>query len=102
MAKHDTYTVHYKGQKTVDFFKSEPILGEKYDVLKYDERGIETGVYTVTVNPIAGEFCECKASHAKTCRHREMVRIFKEAFQIDKDDLRYNFDRKEWIPANST
>jgi hypothetical protein len=98
MARKDTYTIHSKGKRALDDFRGDRIYGDVYAVLKYDPHGVEYGVYNVTCSML-GDWCECKAMMNRSCRHRDMVYIFKEAGQIDKDNLRYDFDKKEWIPA---
>jgi hypothetical protein len=83
MAKKDTYSVHTK-------------KGESFSVLKYDALGEATGVYTVMSTP-SGYTCDCPAAVRGTCRHREIVQLFRQEGMIDNPSVRYNYDNPEWI-----
>jgi hypothetical protein len=83
MAKKDTYSVHTKA-------------AEVFSVLKYDALGEATGVYTVMSSP-NGFQCDCPAASRGTCRHREMVQLFKHEGFVDNPHVRYNYDNPEWI-----
>lgn len=98
MAKKDTYSVHYQKQKLLDQFRGDRIYGDEYAVIKYDDLGAETGVYHVVMSTL-GDMCDCPASQRPTCRHREMVYIFKDQGMMDKEDVRYSYDAHQWVGA---
>jgi hypothetical protein len=92
MARNNTYAVNYYGRKLLDEYRGDRIEGLEYVVTKFDQFGGEEDVYHV-VQSTFGEECTCKAAHRHTCRHREMVNIFKAAERTDTD-WRYNYDEK--------
>jgi hypothetical protein len=91
MAKGDEYAVHYKGKKLLDDFRGDRITGDEYVVTKFGKMGDED-VYFVTQSTF-GDECTCKASNRYSCRHRQMVYIFRTAKRLNTN-WRYNFDEK--------
>jgi hypothetical protein len=95
VAKKDTYSIHYQRQKLLDQFRGDRIFGDEYAVIKYDQLGVEGGIYHVVCSTL-GDMCDCPAGQRETCRHREMVYIFKDAGMMDRETARYNYDTKQW------
>jgi hypothetical protein len=96
MAKKDTYSVHSKGKKVLDDFRGDRITGDVFAVIKYDAMGGEAGAYNVITSTI-GDRCDCPAGQKQTCRHREMVYIFKEQGELDSQTARYSYDTQAWV-----
>ena len=93
MGRHDTYSVHAKGQRVIDRHRNRELIADEYFVIKYDKLDMEAGLYTVSVSD-SHSTCDCPAAQRPTCRHRDMVAIFIEKGYIDKQNVRYNFDKK--------
>jgi hypothetical protein len=92
MAKGETYTVHFYRTKVLDEFRGDRITAREYAVTKYNKHGDEDCVYFVTQS-IFGDDCTCKANNRHTCRHRDMVTIFKAANRLG-NEWSYNYDEK--------
>jgi hypothetical protein len=95
MAKKDTYSIHYQKQTLIDQYRGDRVYGDEYAVIKYDSLGIEADIYHVVCSTL-GDMCTCPASQRPTCRHREMVYIFKDTGMMDRETARYNYDTKQW------
>jgi hypothetical protein len=68
-------------------------------VQKLDKDYNATGHYTVSIAEANNEkflFCDCYAGSKETCRHREMLRIFDKAKEIDSGRA-YWFDKNIWF-----
>jgi len=79
----------------MDRYRGDEIIGEQYHVIKYNQIDMESGLYTVTLSEIAN-LCDCPAGQKPTCRHRELVETFIKKKYVDRNDVRYNFDKKEF------
>lgn len=83
MARKDWYTV--KNHSAAE--------GGGWKVLKFDEDFKQTETYLVDLNIVA---CTCMAGYRGTCRHREIVKLFR-ANDLVGSHRMYNFDKAKWF-----
>lgn len=74
-------------------FKSQPNGG--YHVYKCNEDFEYGGFYTLNQIRKFGWECNCPNTHAKECRHKLMIDIFKKKKAIDKP-MFYCYETEEW------
>lgn len=81
MGRKDIYTVYDKP--------------ESFEVVKMDHDFEHIETYHVSKVPGAN-VCTCFAGNKDTCRHRQMVEIFREAGKLDSREA-YNYDKHKWV-----
>lgn len=77
---------------------------ETWSVIKFDRDHEAEGTYIVSkiYSPSSPSgsllLCDCFASNKETCRHRQMIKIFKDHNAINSGRT-YDFDKKLWFEA---
>lgn len=92
MARNEIYHIHPKTTDT------------GFEVLKGDKDLNPTGKYTVD---ISGRFCDCFAGNKSTCRHRQMVDMWRSPERLADETCTfrekmeagfwYEFDKRRWV-----
>lgn len=85
MSRRDVYTVDDVGRGR--------FLCTKYPI--HSPGFGETAVYAITPNG-GTSLCTCFAGTGETCRHRQMVEVFRAAGRLSTGSI-YHYDCSEWL-----
>jgi hypothetical protein len=75
MKKEAEYTIRFVGNRVVDAYRGDRIMGRMYEVTKFIASSNDITTYEVTLSEIA-DMCTCPAGRRDDCKHRRMVREY--------------------------
>lgn len=76
------YAVKFNGFRVVDDFRGDRILGDCYVVVKFTPSNNDLTEYEVTFSTL-GEECSCPGGRHPNCKHRDMVRKYREENPVE-------------------
>jgi hypothetical protein len=82
-----------------DYYTIKPLGENGWNVLKVTADFEPAGGYTVSDSSNHLE-CDCFAGNKHTCRHRDMVRMYKSSAEFRQkidNGAKYNFDKDKWL-----
>lgn len=78
MKKSDAeYTVQPAGTRVLDDYRGDRVLGDVYKVTKFTPSNNDITEYQVTISTFGVE-CNCPGGRHPNCKHRDMVRRYRE------------------------
>lgn len=87
MARNHLYTIKSTSDTTFSVTKFD---------LDFNPEGELYHVSVIGAGKQQSTICTCPAGHRTTCRHRQMLDVFKEEERIDSGWF-YHFDKRVWI-----